>query len=371
MYLWKVIIFYCSLQVITSAYLPMIVREANTNDNQGLLDLNRKTPMKGYLQVRIDRDQDFFEVTRRRGEEYYTFVVEDENRIIACWSIVKHPVFVNGSKSTLNYIRDLKLDPDYQGSLAVFRLFKYSTDFQKKRNADLHFAIALKGNWKVLSMVGGRAGLSKFELVGKFYLNFFLLASRRINLENYILESDPDPFELSDFYGNFYNRYQLGPVITSDHLGGRRNIVLKQNNQLIAAATLEDPIEYRKIVVVKYSWFLKCLLVVVWVLSKLGLSAKAPRPGGLLKILFIKYIAHSNSPVGLRKLIQYILSQAYAEGYHFVCLGLDKMDPLRKHLKGFLRIKVGVLGFATSLQGNSNLIEILKEGILFEDHPLS
>lgn len=90
MYLWKVIIFYCNLQVITSEYLPMIVREANTNDNQGLLDLNRKAPMKGYLQVRIDRDLDFFEVTRRRGKEYYTFVVEDKNRIIACWSIVKH-----------------------------------------------------------------------------------------------------------------------------------------------------------------------------------------------------------------------------------------------------------------------------------------
>lgn len=66
----------------------------------------------------------------------------------------------------------MKLDPDFQGSLAIFRLFKYSTDFQKKRNADLHFAIALQGNWRVLSMVGGRAGLPEFELVGKFHLNF-------------------------------------------------------------------------------------------------------------------------------------------------------------------------------------------------------
>ncbi len=326
--------------------------------------------MKGHLQVRIDRDPDFFEVSRRRGG-YHTFVAEDKSRIIACWTVVQHPVFINGSKTTLHYLRDLKLDPDYHGSLALFRLFKYTTDFQKRENADLHFALAMKGNQRVLSMIGGRAGLTRFELIGRFHLNFFVLTSRRVNLKHHLLESNPDLSELSAYYGNFYHRYQLGPVISPDHLNGRRNVVLKKNNQLIAAATLEDPIEYRKIVVIKYSSFLRCLLVVVWALSRLGLSAKPPLPGGLLKILFIKYIAHSNSREGIKKLIRYILSEAYAEGYHFICLGLDKMDPLRKHLKGLLKIRIGVLGLVTSLQGNSDLMERLREGILFEDHPLS
>ena len=348
----------------------MNVREANINDNQGLLELTRKAPMKGGLQLRIDRYPDFFEVSRRRGT-CNTFVVEDKNRIIACWSVVQHPVFINGSKTTLHYLRDLKLDPEYHGSMAVFRLFSYAADFQKRHNADLHFAIALQGNRRVLSMVGGRAGLTRFELIGRFYLNFFILAKRKINLENYLLEPDPDPTELTGFYRSFYRGYQLGPVITPDQLGGSRNIVLKRNNDIVAAVTLEDPVEYRKTVVVRYSWLLQCVISLLHALSRMGLSAKPPATGAFLRILFIKYIAHSDSPAGIRKLILYTLSLAYTEGYHFVCLGLDTKDPMRKYLKGLFKVKIGVLGFATSLHGNQDLIKTLQEGILFEDHPLT
>ena len=348
----------------------MIVRKANTDDNQRLLALTKKAPMKGSLQLRIDRDPDFFEILRRRGD-YQTFVIEDKDQIIASWSIVAHQVYVNGSRITLNYLRDLKLDPEYHGSLAIYRLFTYVTDAQRKEKADLHFTIVLQGNEKVIGMFGGRAGLTKFEFINRFHLNFFILTSRRVNVNNQHLVEDPDLSTLSGYYNGFYKYYQLGPVISPEHLQDKRNLVIKQGNEIVAAVTLEDPNEYRKTVVIRYSWFIKSIVVLSRGLSKMGLMAKLPLEGDILKVLYIKYIAYSNQAHGVRKLILHILSGVYEEGYHLVCLGYDQNDPLKKMIKGILRLRITVLGFATSLQGTGGLIEALKKGVLFEDHPLT
>jgi hypothetical protein len=195
----------------------MHIREATHNDNQGLLELTRKAPMTGGLQLRIDRDPDFFEILRRKGE-YRTFIIQDNGAIVGSWSVVTHSVYINGSEDILHYLRDLKLDPDYQGSLAIYRLSKYVSDFQRNRFADLHFTIALHGNQKVISMLGGRAGLSRFEYVGSFILNFCILTYYRQNLKKYRLDVNPDLKELCGFYNKFYKDYQFGPVIKPDQL---------------------------------------------------------------------------------------------------------------------------------------------------------
>lgn len=98
--------------------------------------------MKGGLQLRIDRDPDFFEILRRSGN-YITFVFEEKCKIIGSWSAVSHPVYIDGLIIMLHYSRDLKLDPEYQGSIVIFRMSKSVTNFQTGRDTDIRFAITL------------------------------------------------------------------------------------------------------------------------------------------------------------------------------------------------------------------------------------
>ena len=348
----------------------MIIRDSGPEDNQGLLDLTRRAPMSGGLQLRIDRDPDFFEILRKRGE-YRTFVVEDKGSIVGSWSVVTHSVYINGSKEIIHYLRDLKLDPQYQGSLAIFRLFKYVTDSQRERSADLHFTIALRGNQKVISMLGGRAGLSNFEYVGTFNLNYCIPTPFRKRLGLLHLVPDPDLNELCNFYDKFYKNYQFGPVITTGQLKGYHNILLKSGDKPVAAITLEDPTAYRKTIVVRYSFTFRVILSFLRLLSITRLITRPPGEGDTLKTLYVKYLAHDQSRAALKKLIKYSISLAYKQKYHFLCLGLHEKDPMLPYSRKLPGLKVDVLGYISSLSGRRLNFDDLLDGLLFEDHPLT
>lgn len=348
----------------------MIVRPATVEDNGGLLNLTRRAPMKGGIQLRIDRDPDFFEILRRRGN-YSTFVIEDEGKIVGSWSVVVHPVLIDGKNTTLNYLRDLKLDPDYQGGTAIFRLFKFVSEHQKKQDADLHFTIVLKGNEKVLSMLGGRAGLPNFDFSGKFCLNFMVLRPFKTLLSSDIIEKDPDQKALTSFYNSFYRNYQLAPVIHTDHLKKLRNIVLRSGERILAAVSLEDPIDCRKNIVVRYSIVFRLLIFLMRIVSKFKWIAAPPAEGEVMRIMFIKYMAFKGNPEDVYKLLKHVISMAFREKYHFLCAGFHEKDRLGPLLKRFSGLKVEVLSYALSLKKNKDVLKKLKEQVLFEDHPLT
>ncbi len=348
----------------------MIARQATSEDNEGLLDLTRKAPMKGGIKLRIDRDPDFFEVLRRRGD-YSTFVLEDNGKIIGSWSVVVHPVLINGEKKRLNYLRDLKLDSDYQGTTAIYRLFKFVFEFQKAQDADLHLTIVLKGNEKVLSMLGGRAGFPNFYYTGKFFLNFMVLRPFKSVLKTFIIEDNPDLNELKSFYNNFYYNYQLAPVINPEHLKGKRNIVIRSEDRILAAVTLEDPIDCRKNVVVRYSFMFRILIFIMKILSMFKLVASPPGEGEILRVMFIKYMAFDGNPESMFKLIKHVISEVSREKYHFLCAGYHEKDPLGKILKRFTGLKIEVLSYASSIKKDEETLKILQEEVLFEDHPLT
>ncbi len=348
----------------------MIVRLANLNDNQGLLELTHRTTMKGGLRLRIEHGPDFFEILRRRGD-YNTFILEEKGKIIGSWSVVSHPVYIDGSITILHYFRDLKLHQEYQGTTVIFRISKALTDFQTGGNADIHLAIALKGNEKSISLLGGRAGLLKFEYTGSFTLKFCVLTAGKVNMDNYIFQTNPDFKELSDYYDKFYRNYQFGPVITTEHLQEYESIVLRRENRIVAAITLEDPIEYRRTVVVRYPLIFKGIIGIMRFLSILGVLAKPPSVKETIRILFIKYLACSDPRIGLSGLIRYSINYAYKQDYHFLCFGYHEKDPLKNCFKSFIGLKVKLLGYVASQKGSAATVKNIINGKLFEDHSLS
>ncbi|MFC2114921.1 hypothetical protein ACFLTU_00495 [Bacteroidota bacterium] len=263
------------------------------------------------------------------------------------------------------------MDPNYQGSLAFFRLTKFVREYQTERSADLHFTITLKGNYKAISTLGGRAGLNKFEFVGGFLLNFCLLTPVKFGLGKYQLDVNPDLAELCSFYDQFYKDYQLGPVITPDLLKDKQNLVLNLDGKAVAALTLEDPLDFRKTVVVHFPAAYKVILSIMHLLSTTGLIARPPKEGDTLKILYIKYAVHDNNRVALKKLIKYARSYACKSGYHFLCLGLDERDPLISFSRRLPGLKVKLLSYISSLQGSEQYCKDIRKGIIFEDHALT
>jgi len=81
--------------MVIETFDQLIFREANPNDNEGLLKLTRECPMDGEISLIIDRQPDFFKLLKLKGV-FKTFVAEDSDQLIGSISIVSEEVRIRG-----------------------------------------------------------------------------------------------------------------------------------------------------------------------------------------------------------------------------------------------------------------------------------
>src|SRR5437868_4985315 len=104
--------------------MPFNIRDGQQKDSDKLIELTSLTPMKGIIELQVQRKPDFFRLLQL-SESFILLVAENkEQQIIGCFAATKSKLQLNSKSRMVYYLRDLKVHPRYKGSTVAFSLVK-------------------------------------------------------------------------------------------------------------------------------------------------------------------------------------------------------------------------------------------------------
>ncbi len=101
----------------------MLIRAANPEDNNKLVELASPTPMRGTISICIQRKPDFFSLLNKKGKPH-VIVAEEDDMIVGCVSIVQEEMVLLNQPTSFHYLCDLKVHPEYRSKKIGTKLSK-------------------------------------------------------------------------------------------------------------------------------------------------------------------------------------------------------------------------------------------------------
>ncbi|WP_413561145.1 hypothetical protein [Bdellovibrio sp. HCB209] len=90
---------------------------ANPADSAALVEFYKSFPVDGPLQIKIDRDDDFFAPYEVHGEKALTYMLKDEDKLEGMASFVVRDVLLDNKVRTVAFGRDLRISPNRKAIL--------------------------------------------------------------------------------------------------------------------------------------------------------------------------------------------------------------------------------------------------------------
>lgn len=349
--------------------MQFTIREALPEDSDQLIELTSITPMKGVIGLRIDRRPDFFRLLHL-SDSFILLVAENNmNQIIGCFAATKNKMCVNGKTCHVYYLRDLKVNPHYKGSMIAYHLVKKMHNRLLKEGADILCCTMASGNDAVIPFFEGRAGIPSFSEIAKYNI-YQLLPSYN---SKFSIQKNQCPNLLADFYTSSFKKNGLAPAeIHAGDLNNCINFSFKHHEDIDAAISAFDPYDYSQNIVTHFSFSIAIMLNVLRSLKFFFRLPPLPEKNVLLRIIYAKYYAYSQDKEKFLKiLIQQLQHYAFDKNFHFVAIAADEKDAaMNKLLKGFSRFVFKSSFLATSLQNNEEVICKMKKSICYKDYSL-
>jgi hypothetical protein len=343
------------------------IRPALPSDSEELIELTKQTPMAGSISIRIDRDPDFFSLSKARGEtEVFIAFNENNNLIAGCFSYSKQLFYSFGKPIDVYYLADLKIRPEYSKSLVAYLLVKHVQSHLQSIGANLLFCTAVNDNYSVMPFFNGRAKIPKFQKLATF--NSYQIFPRKG--KNYT-PVEIDHSLLMDFYMKSYKNYSF--YSSFNDLNQCKHFVNFKNNQISASVSVFDPSAFKKNIAVKIPFATAILLKILRVLKYVLPLPGIPSLNKPLKILFVKYYAfQKDNEDNFILLLEQARAYAFINQYHLLSIAADERDPVINRLlrkKSKIRFVSG--GLITSLDNDQQLLNELSKGLCCEDFSLS
>lgn len=353
---------------------------ASPDDNDDLLDLCRRTPMPGDFSLRIDREPDFFRLTRLRGEST-VLVAREGTTIVGCVTLSRSLFRIGGEPTPVTYVGDLKVAPESRRTGVAKLLLDESLRVGLDRGDDLVACVVSRGNHRTLDFLDGRAGAPRFVSLGGFDV-FQALSARRSVASAYVLsEAEPEDVPaLTRLYDAWCARYELAPALGvsdwHDRVGGRlpglRVFVARQGGDLCAALSVFDTVPYKQHVIVGVPRPVRWASAVMRPLRVVSPAFHIPREGERVPLLFLSHLAiEPGHEPGLRALVQLARNRAWGLQIPFIVYGVHERDPLRELFRGLPKFTFPSEAFLTSLRGRRHLVDRVRAGVPMEDYALT
>jgi hypothetical protein len=344
----------------------MQIRKSIAADNTQLLRLASVSGMEGNISLRIERNPDFFALLDKRGVNT-TFVAEEGNEIIGCYSVSKSNVLINKKPVTVHYLSDLKIDNRHMGGLAGYRLVHKMKEHLIECDADLLMCVVAKGNDKMEPFLAGRTGIPASQSMGYFKI-FQLFPSRKLKkIKSYQVTEGSMTDEHIKLFNLFQERYQLGKVIRSQMgEGGEQVLTIRESNEIVASLSLTDTSALKQNIVFKVSFLFRYLL---YISKVFGLTV--PAIGEPIRMLYVNnFFFKAGHEHEFEMLLHYAKNKAHKRNFHFVSLGIHSKDPMNSIMMRFRKFTFFSQGYIVSLKNDQKLIDEIINGIPFEDYSL-
>jgi ribosomal protein S18 acetylase RimI-like enzyme len=337
------------------------IRQATTDDNDGLIELTRATPMPGAISLRIDRDPDFFALLRMRGEAL-VYVAIYGGRLIGSISGTIHMAYVYGIPERVAYVGDLKVHPEFTGRRLSVRLIAALQAHLKSRGIDLTYNLVAKGNHRVSQFCATKHVSRAVALMGEFIVDEIIPSpfprrSTKYRIAEAKREELPEIVKLIDCVRR---KRMFGRVVTIEDLrqtfdavaktGCAKILVAREAGIIKATLTVENIERIKRNVLISVPPLLRASLTILRLAAIAIPNVNVPRVGGPLEMLYARYMACAD---GYEDALPPLLAEARVEalrrGSSFLSLGLHENDPYRAAVSGLPRFSFRSMAVSNSI----------------------
>ncbi len=336
--------------------LPYRIREASLDDNLGLIELVRRCPVQGTMQLILDRFPDYFAFTRMQGDRSYIYVAENgEGAIVGSVAFIESAAKTSGEERRVLRFSDLRTDPAYRGSRIAATFIEIYRKKLQEEGYDCGTAEILEGN---LSPIKAQRLLGEaIRVVDEGFFEIFQMfpvwsykASSDYTLrpaaltdlpavvtllqETYRTAGEAPPFSL-EWLTNAFDQHLSFQI---------ENLWLAEDAQgeIKACVATWDQKGLRRTLALRFSPFARLFVRLLGMLSLLWKLPPIPQEGGSLRFLYLRWPAcKAGEEMALNALIKDVMRGVRQQGEHqFVVLGFHEQDNLKRCLNGIVRIKM-------------------------------
>ena len=305
--------------------------------------------MPGWVQLRFERDPDFFHAAATQGAATQVLAALDGESVVGMACRSTREVYVNGVVRTLGYLSGLRLRPSHRGATLLARGYGFLKSLHADGSAPAYLTTIIEGNLPVRRLLtSGRAGLPRYLDMGRFFTFALPLGSKRAS-------AGGDPiFEIrraaaSDlsgvvrFLAEHGSRRQFFPVVREADFGTARwrqfdprdlYLALGPGESIAGVAGCWDQSTYKQTRVNGYSPLVTFLRRPLNPALRLMGWPELPDPGSLLRILNLCLVCvRDDNPLVLDALLTHIAGEHAVRGGGVLCVGLHESDPLCQALQ--------------------------------------
>lgn len=125
------------------------IEEATPEDDAAIRQLLRRTPMPGDATISYEREPGFFESLKAMGHKTRVAVgrpADDPERVVALGCRTLRRAFVNGQPEEVEYLNQLRVDPEYRGEWLVEPLCQRVRRWHKEDPVSHSYTTIAAGN---------------------------------------------------------------------------------------------------------------------------------------------------------------------------------------------------------------------------------
>jgi GNAT superfamily N-acetyltransferase len=324
------------------------VRSASAADNDALNALVRRCPMRADISLIVERDPDFFALSRARGRTS-TFLAEIDGAVVGCISSWRHSAWLGGTPGDICYIGDLRIAPEQRRRGIATQLVSNLDKFLDTL-PQVPFLLATgAGNSAVERLTSG-FGTGGEPLARIMSWQLLPVVALKISAGLDMGAAEPrDEGELALFLDEFHQRRHCSPIFSGGGLGQLLDrcpgaqlsdyLIARRHGRIVAALGLWDASSVRGTRVVGMPLWMRSLCAAARAVSRITALPPFPQVGTLLRFRYIRHPAFADGHEdSLNSLVRRTVNEARARREHFVLYTCADNDPLCSGVGGLPRL---------------------------------
>ena len=356
----------------------VVIRLAEDQDNQGVLDLSPRCSQEGMITMYPDRSPVFNRLHRLLDPGSYHVIAVSGERVAGTLGTVHTNFWFHGAPVRTAYFMDLKVDPDYRLGLTAYRMARWTTDAERAAGTRMALATFLKNNEASIVFARGRGGFPAALYLGDNRVFNFVPVRRMKTGSRYTIRQvvESDIPRLVSLYNNCYQNYLLAPrldeptllhyIKSIDGLGLGSLWVACEGDSIRAMVAAWDAHSVKRYMVTKSNFRVKLISGLVKFLSWFGKMPEPIRVNEPLKQLSLVLYAHDESVDALSSLFRHVNNLHVGGDYSLIQVQVHEDDPARECLRGLIGLSVlseihvftDTLQFAREIQESPGLVHL-------------
>lgn len=337
-------------------------------DSAALCRLASRVPMLGPVSYCLERDPDFFALTRLQGDAAQVFVIDEPGtgELAAMGTHVPQLLRWNGVVRRVSYLADLKVDPKHRGTHLGASMMEVAGAFLASSDACFGYGIVLAGNPLMAPIINHDAAALRFTRLStvRNHTLFFrpLLAFRHEGTVRAASVADiPAMVEL-------WNRQmavrELTRAWTAQDLRDRLArtpglsfddfLVVERGGLLTGFAAAWDASAIKRVRLLRTGRALRCVRGAYNPSAALLSLPRVPAEGDVLPIAHVSPFC-ADTPGDLRALLARLCNTQRHAGRLCLDIALDRRDPLAAALRGFVGTRLDFELFAVQRRAASRV----------------